>query len=130
MSSEVQEQEPAVIHRQTSPDYDVLGDNVFYPINHSQVRDLLGRVLTHLDAMGLPERSHRAAKTLLTRDVWAWWSAVHENATTSYKGCIAPVVTAGGTVTVGLEPSNRWGFPSEVAYLDTARRDPAAGTIA
>lgn len=109
-----------VVHRQTSPHYDVLGDDVYYPISHSQVRDLLGRVLTHLDAMGLPDRAHRAARTLLTQDLWRWWNEVHENATTSYRGCIAPVVMnpnrtpdSGGDV----PPSNRWGWESEDAYL-------------
>jgi hypothetical protein len=103
-----------VIHHQRAGRYDILADNVHYPITHLQVRDLLGKVLTHLDAMGLPDRAHRAARTLLTAEVWRWWDGVYENATTSTQGCIAPIVT-------GNDPngphSNRWGWQSEADYL-------------
>lgn len=112
------EHEVGVVHRQSSPVYDILGDNVFYPVNHQQLRDLLGRLLTQIDAMVLPDRPHRAAKTLLTQQVWRWWDGVADNATTSYLGCIAPIVVAnGGRVVDGVEPSNRWGWESEAVWL-------------
>lgn len=119
--------EAGVIHRQTSEHYDILGDDIYYPVNHQQLRDLLGKLLTQLDAMALPDRAHRATKTLLTQEVWRWWDGVAVNATTSYKGCIAPVVVHnGGKVPKGVStdgvvheaaPSNRWGWESEAQWL-------------
>lgn len=123
--------EPVVIHRQTSPHYGLLDDDVYYPINHWQLRDLLGKVLTQLDAMGLPDRAHRAARSLLTQEVWRWWDGVHENATTSGAGSIAPVVTRGSNPNTGAV-SNRWGWKSEAEYLGslTASSTEATGHIA
>ena len=66
---EAAQDQDVVIHHQRSGRYDILADNIHFPISHLQVRDLLGKVLTHLDAMGLPDRAHRAARTLLTADV-------------------------------------------------------------
>lgn len=107
----------SVVHRQASPHYDILGDGVHYPVDHNQVRDLVGKLLTQLDAMALSDRAHRAARTLFVQQIWAWWGNVHENAVTSTQGCIAPVVMTPGAAT----PSNRWGWASEQAYLDSLK---------
>lgn len=108
---------PYVVHRQSSY-YGILDDDTYFPTNHQQVRDLIGRVLTQLDAMSLPERAHRAAKTLLTREVWSWWNGIYENSTTSGLGCLAPVVMNSHAVPGNDVPSsNRWGWESEDAYL-------------
>lgn len=112
--------EVAVVHRQSSPDYDILGDGVYYPVEHGQVRDLLGRVLTHLDAMALTDRAHRASRTLLTQEVWRWWGGVYDNTTTSYLGCIAPII-AHGNPGSDEPPSNRWGWESEAAYMASVK---------
>jgi hypothetical protein len=107
--------------------YDTLADNVYIPINHNLVRDLLGRVLTQLDAMGLPDRAHHAAKSLLTREVWRWWAFACDNSTTSGLGCIAPIVMVVDSVPVddsAIDPkslSNRWGWQSEREWLDSLR---------
>lgn len=105
--------------------YDITGESVWLPVNHRQLRDLLGRVLTHLDAMGLPERAHKAARTLLTQETWRWWDEVYRNARTSYEGCLAPVICPG---VVGSHPApNRWGWKSEQEWLDAmASPEPAA----
>lgn len=131
------EHETGVVHRQTSEYYDILGDNIYYPINHVQLRDLLGKLLTQLDAMALPDRAHKAAKTLLVQEIWRWWDGVAVNSTTSYKGCIAPIVARnGGKVPKGCQgddgvvyeeaPSNRWGFESEEQWLsgNVAQSEP------
>lgn len=120
-----QDQYEPVMHRQTSPHYGLVDDDILYPVDHRQLRDLLGRLLTQLDAMGLPDRAHRAARHLLTQEVWRWWDGVHENATTSGGGCIAPIVMNPDAVPGdGRPPSNRWGWPSEAAYLASLK--PAA----
>jgi hypothetical protein len=120
-----EEFEPYVVHRQTSPHYELLADNVYYPISHRALRELIGVVLTHIDAMGLPERTHKAAKTLIVRDAWRWWDGVHENATTSGAGCLAPVVlppdhspwSRGIGAAAPDLIGNRWGWASEDEYL-------------
>lgn len=119
------EREP-VLHRQTS-EYNVLGDNVFFPTNHALVRDLLGKLLTQLDVMNLPDRAHRAAKTLIVAEVWRWWDYVTDNCVTSYEGCLAPIMmrtrpyqkTDDGDPS---PPSNRWGWYSEEEYKAEAQR--------
>lgn len=125
MITEEQERElasvPNVIHRSSDPNYSSLDDRVFYPVNAGQLRDLLGKVLTNLDAMGLPDRAHRAAKQLLVQELWRWWDGVYDNSTTS-GGSLAPIVMANssGRVVEGVEPSNRWGWRSEQEYLTSA----------
>lgn len=73
-----------------SPDTDVVND-VYFPINYPQVRDLLGKMLTHVDALGLPETQGKAAKDLVRQSFSQWFDGVQENSMTSYRGCIAPV---------------------------------------
>lgn len=105
-----------VVHRQRSPHYGITADHIWYPTSPMQIRDLLGKLLTQLDAMGLPDRAHRAAKTLLVQEVWRWWDGVYENATTSES--LAPVVgTPGGRYIEGQPSSNRWGWKSEDDWL-------------
>lgn len=118
---------PGVVHRSGHP-YDTLGDQIFFPVNHRQVRDLIGRLLTQLDAMALPDRAHRAAKTLLVQEVWRWWGDACDNACTSGAGCLAPIVmdpeariAASGKPL--MPPSNRWGWQSEEAWLDSPHAD-------
>jgi hypothetical protein len=117
--------------RQTGQ-YDILGDRVYFPINHNLVRDLLGRLLTQLDAMALPDRAHKAAKSLLVREVWRWWSWCAENSTTSGLGCVAPVVMTEDYVpkddvtAAQRPPSNRWGWKSEQEWL--AAQEPSTET--
>jgi hypothetical protein len=110
--------EPTSVHRQTSPHYGITDDNVWYPVNHRQLRDLLGKLLTHLDAMSLPDRAHKAAKTLIVQEIWRWWDDAADNSHTSAAGCIAPVVVAnGGRYVDGVAASNRLGWESEAQWL-------------
>ena len=102
-------------HHQNSPYYGITDDSVYFPVEHKQLRGLLGEVLTILDTMNLPDRSHYASKAALTQAVWRWWDSVYQNSTTSYKGCIAPVVISDA---IGAEPSNRWGWDSEERYIE------------
>ncbi len=122
MSPEDQAMTVSVVHRQRGGAYDMLDDGTYLPTNHRDVRDILGRLLTHLDAMALPDRAHKAARQLIIREVWAWWDGVYEGATTSYEGCLAPIVASPhGRLADGVTPSNRWGWQSEQAWLDAHR---------
>lgn len=97
--------------------YNITGDNIYYPANHEQLRDLLGKLLTLLDAMNLPDRVHMAQKALIVQSVWAWWDSVYDNATTSYQGCIAPI-TLEPHKDSQFYPGNRWGYKSEDEWFD------------
>jgi hypothetical protein len=48
-------------------------------------------MLTHVEAMGLPERAEKANKDLVRQSIYQWFSDVQENSITSYRGCIAPI---------------------------------------
>lgn len=107
--------------------YDITGDGVYYPVNHIQLRALLGEYLTILDSMILPDRAHKAVKATMIRTVWRWWDEVYENATTSSRGCIAPIVMEEPTSSDHDEPSNRWGWKSEESYLDSKKVTDSEG---
>jgi hypothetical protein len=111
------EPEPVIHHGRQDSTYGIVDDLVLYPVSHQQLRRLLGGILTHLDAMSLTDRAHSAARTLLTQEVWRWWDTVYRNATTSYQGCVAPIVMTGDVVDENRPPSNRWGHESEQAWL-------------
>lgn len=117
------EHDVVVLHHQRSPHYGIAADHIWYPTSPMQVRALVGKLLTQLDAMALPDRAHKAARTLLVQEIWRWWDGVYENATTSSEGCIAPIVAApNGRLAEGEPPSNRWGWRSEREWLDRAGR--------
>jgi hypothetical protein len=57
----------------------------WFPINHSQVRDILGQILTQIEAMNLNEKSERASKAIFTQMVWRWFDEAMDNSATSYE---------------------------------------------
>jgi hypothetical protein len=63
----------------------------WFPINQWQMDNLVGRVLTHIEAMNLPENVLKANKDLVKQSLWGWYGDVQENSLTSYQGCIAPI---------------------------------------
>lgn len=67
-----------------------IGD-FYFPINVFLVEDLLGKVLTQIEAMGLRESVEKANKDIARQMIWKWYDAVQENSISSHKGCIAPI---------------------------------------
>jgi hypothetical protein len=63
----------------------------YFPVNVDQAKDLIGKLLTHIDAMNLPARAEKANKDLVRQSFWKWWAEVRDNALTSYRGCLAPI---------------------------------------
>lgn len=94
--------------------------NYYFPINLNQVKDLEESLFTRLEMLNLSKKAEDAAKQVFQESLYQWFADVQENSTTSYKGCIAPIVMQ------DLEhsdddktyPSNRWGFDSEEAYQE------------
>lgn len=77
-------------HLVISADVDVVND-VYFPINYPLLRDLLGKMLTHVDVLGLPESQSKAAKDLVRQSFTNWYDMVQDNSLTSYRGVIAPI---------------------------------------
>lgn len=63
-----------------------------FPVDLHLAQNLLGVVLTHLDAIGMPDPQAKAVKDLVRQSFWRWWDTVKENSVTSYRGCLAPIV--------------------------------------
>lgn len=78
----------------------------YFPVNLHLAENLLGKFLTHIEAMNLPERSEKANKSLARQFFWSWWSDVQENSMTSYRGCIAPIEVT--RATNGTEKTYSW----------------------
>jgi hypothetical protein len=81
-----------VIHLPIDMDYDEL----YFPVIHGQLRDLIGDILTQIESMNLPTQTERANKAIFTQMCWRWWNKIMENSTTSSlakdgKPCIAPI---------------------------------------
>lgn len=72
------------------PDHD--SNDRFFPVSHPQIQTLLGKMLTHIEAMGLPEKAEKANKDLVRQSIYGWFTDVQENSMTSYRGCIGPIV--------------------------------------
>lgn len=114
-----------VVFRPHDPNYSPLDNATYYPVNHGAVQNLVGRVLTTLDAMGLSDRTHKAARTLFMEKIWRWWNEQYDNSVTSADGCIAPIVVdpyGGMPKQYSGDPrelSNRWGYDTHQKWLDT-----------
>jgi hypothetical protein len=66
-------------------------DELYFPVNKGQVNDILGKILTQLEAMNLTEKSERANKAIFKQMVWHWFDEAIDNSVTSANGCIAPI---------------------------------------
>ena len=98
-------------------------ERYYFPVNLSQIEDLLGKMLTQIEAMNLRESVETANKSLVRQRVWKWFEDVQENSLTSYRGCIAPIYsfTNNGQIRKDNGPqTNRWGYMcSNGCHLDT-----------
>lgn len=66
-------------------------DDYHFPVNLHLAQNLLGKMLTHIEAMNLPASAEKANKDLVKQTFWKWWGDVQENSISSYKGCIGPI---------------------------------------
>lgn len=103
--------------------------NCYFPINVDQVRHLEESLFTRLEMLNLSKKAEDAAKVVFQEQIWQWFADAQENATTSYMGCIAPVITKNDPSTNDDKtyPSNRWGWNSEVEYLNATAPVEKAG---
>lgn len=85
-------------------------EKYYFPINLSQVEDLLGKMLTQVEAMNLRGTVEKANKDIVRQRIWKWFEEVQENSLTSYKGCIAPIFDFSdhGEVVKNGPQTNRW----------------------
>lgn len=66
-------------------------NDVYIPVNIGQVKDLLGKVLTQIEAMNLSEKAENANKSIAKQTIWLWWENAQENSLTSWERCIGPI---------------------------------------
>lgn len=93
----------------------------YFPINIDQVRELEQSLATRLEMMSLSKKAEDAAKLVFQEQIWQWFSDAQDNSTTSYKGCIAPIICDSHQDSE-FYPSNRWGYGSEQEWLDAQPR--------
>jgi len=67
-------------------------DRYYFPSNVRQFEDLVGKMLTQVEAMNLRESVEKANKDVVRQILWSWWSGVQENSMTSSGLCIGPVL--------------------------------------
>lgn len=89
--------------------------NYYFPINLDQIRTLEESLFTRLEMLNLSKKAEDAAKIVFQEQIWQWFADAQENSTTSYNGCIAPVITDNHKDSK-FYPSNRWGYKSEEEY--------------
>lgn len=66
-------------------------EGLYFPIDHEQIRNLLGQILTQVESMVLPNHAEKASKAIFTQMIWRWFDSVMDNSATSAQGCIAPI---------------------------------------
>lgn len=91
--------------------------NYYFPINIDQVRNLEESLFTRLEMLNMTKKAEDAAKIVFQELVWQWFYDAQENSTTSYQGCIAPVICDNHKDSE-FYPSNRWGYKSEQEWDD------------
>lgn len=97
-------------------------EEYFFPIQAAQVRNLIGKILTHVEAMNLPERVEKANKDLVRQAIWDWWSSAVDNSTSSAGGCIGPIEHIREARTSDDKP-NRYVWHTTVGELAPKRKD-------
>ena len=95
-------------------------ENVYFPINVSQVRDLEEAIHTRIEMLNLTKKAEDAAKVVMNEYLWQWFYEIQDNSVTSTKGCIAPIIMgekyAANTATAW---SNRWGWETEDQFKES-----------
>lgn len=80
-------------HTLPVPYLDFTPDDLYVPINGGyQLDSLVGKMLTVVDAIGLPDPQAKAVKGLARQFIGQWYAETQHNAETSYRGCLAPIV--------------------------------------
>ena len=68
------------------------------------IGDLVGKMLTQIEAMNLRESVEKANKDIVRQILWSWWGSVQENSMTSSGLCIGPIVAPNDTGVVSDLP--------------------------
>lgn len=96
-------------------------NNYYFPINLDQVRDLEEALYDRIEMLSLSKKAEDAAKVVFQEKLWQWFADAQDNSTTSYRGCIAPVIVDNHKDSE-FYPSNRWGYNTEQDWLNAQPR--------
>lgn len=103
-------------------------EQYYFPINLRQFENLVGKVLTQIEAMNLNERSEKANKDIARQTLWNWWGDAQENSLTSSELCIGPIFAPTSDGTFNGKP-HVWLTEGGKIY-DAPTSDTTAGKIA
>lgn len=90
MDLERRESDDVEMHRLPAG-FDVNYEDYWYPIQKFQVSNLLGQVLTQLDAMNLSPDATKANRNIFIQMMWRWFDEVMDNSVTSADDRITPI---------------------------------------
>lgn len=76
----------------------------YFPANTRQFEDLVGKMLTQVEAMNLRESVEKANKDIVRQLLWKWWNDVQENSMTSSRLCIGPIIAPNETGVASDKP--------------------------
>jgi hypothetical protein len=81
-------------------------EKYYFPIDHRQIRDILGQILTQIESMNLSPKSEMVNKAIFTQMIWRWFDEVMENSATSAKKTgIRPIRNERGNEYINEEPA-------------------------
>jgi hypothetical protein len=92
-------------------------DKYYFPVSLEQVEVLLGKMLTHVEAMGLNSSAEKANKDLVRQSIWKWWDDAQENSLSSWKGCIGPILAESHTSPVASNHMGDYIWLTEVGRV-------------
>jgi len=98
-------------------------EDFYFPVNFRQIEDLVGKVLTQIEAMNMSPTAEKANKDIARQLLWKWWSDAQENSMTSYKQCIGPIYARTGNRSADdKSPISTWYTQSGVVDDDLEGR--------
>ena len=115
------ERNPLRVIKLTSVPANANASNYYFPVNIDQVIELEVALFDRIEMLSLSKKAEDAAKVVFQEKLWQWFADVQENSTTSYEGCIAPVICDNHKDSE-FYPSNRWGYNTEQDWLNAQPR--------
>lgn len=73
-------------------DYNVDTQDIWFPMTYTQMQNLEGVVLTHIEILGLPEKQEKPFKDIVRQKLWDWYRDVVDNSYTAYSEKLHPIV--------------------------------------
>lgn len=73
-------------------EYDPMTQDVWFPTNYYMFQTFEGKLMTHLEALGLPDKQEKATKDIFRQLMWDFYSDITENSRTAATEKLHPIV--------------------------------------